>query len=81
MMGVVKEYRNRGIDNIFHYRIIKAGLNKGYKSAEMSWILEINTEVNRVLEKMGARVYKRYLFYDFPLTELQLQTAPLQSDD
>jgi GNAT superfamily N-acetyltransferase len=67
IMGVLKEYRNRGIDNLFHYHIVKAGTGKGYKMAEMSWILENNTEMNRVLEKMGATVYKKYRLYDYPL--------------
>jgi GNAT superfamily N-acetyltransferase len=67
IMGVLKEYRNRGIDNLFHYHIVKAGTDKGYKMAEMSWILENNVEMNRVLEKMGATVYKKYRLYDYPL--------------
>jgi GNAT superfamily N-acetyltransferase len=69
IMGVVKEYRNRGIDNLFHYHIVKTGTAKGYKMAEMSWILENNAEMNRVLEKMGATVYKRYRLYDYPLNK------------
>ena len=68
MMGVIKEYRNRGIDNIFYHYTINTGIKKGYDTAEMSWILENNIEMNRALIKMGAVPYKRYRFYDYPLT-------------
>jgi len=67
IMGVIREYRNRGIDNLFHYHMIKTGIQKGYKMAEMSWVLETNVEMNHVLEKMGAAVYKKYRLYDYPL--------------
>jgi GNAT superfamily N-acetyltransferase len=67
MLGVIKEYRNRGIDNLLYYYTITEGIRKGYKWAEMSWILESNAEINRALEKMGGVRYKRYRFYDYPL--------------
>jgi GNAT superfamily N-acetyltransferase len=67
MMGVIKEYRNRGIDTLFYHYTIQKGIQKGYTAAELSWILENNVEMNRALEKMGAVRYKTYRFYDYPL--------------
>ena len=68
MLGVIKEYRNRGIDTLFYHYTIQKGIQKGYTAAEMSWILENNVEMNRALEKIGAVRYKTYRFYDYPLT-------------
>jgi GNAT superfamily N-acetyltransferase len=72
MMGVIKEYRNRGIDTVFYHQTIQTGIRKGYATAEMSWILENNVEMNRVMEKMGATRYKTYRFYDCPLVSKPL---------
>ena len=69
VMGVIKEYRNRGIDTLFYYNSGKTATVKGYHSGEISWILESNVEMNRAAEKMGAEIYKRYRLYDYPLSE------------
>jgi len=66
-MGVVEGYRNRGIDIAFYYHTYKEGLSKGYKSAECSWILEDNVLMNRVLEDIGAKIYKTYRIYKMDL--------------
>jgi GNAT superfamily N-acetyltransferase len=68
MMGVIKEYRNRGIDTLFYYNTVKSAIANGYKTGEISWILESNVEMNRAAEKMGAELYKRYRFYEYPLS-------------
>lgn len=36
----------------------------GYKEAELSWILEDNAPMIRLVESAGAKVYKRYRIYD-----------------
>ena len=41
-MGVLKDYRNRGIDLAFYYYSYKNGVPKGYTAAEMSWVEEDN---------------------------------------
>ncbi len=66
-MGVVEGYRNRGIDIAFYYLTFKEGIRKGYRAAECSWILEDNVLMNRVLEDIGARVYKTYRIYEMRL--------------
>ncbi len=63
-MGVVKEYQNRGIDLVFHYYSFKNGIPKGYKQAELSWVLEDNTMMNREAELFNAKIYKTYRIYD-----------------
>jgi len=66
-MGVVEGYRNRGIDLAFYYYTFKEGLRKGYRAAECSWILEDNVLMNRVLEDIGAKLYKTYRIYKMNL--------------
>jgi GNAT superfamily N-acetyltransferase len=63
-MGVVPEYQKRGIDTVFYVETYNVGVKRGYKWAEMSWILEDNTLMNRMLELLGAKLYKKYRIYE-----------------
>ncbi|MEW6040328.1 MAG: hypothetical protein AB1633_02290 [Elusimicrobiota bacterium] len=63
IMGVIKEYRNRGIEAVMYKEIIKNGVQLGYPSGEFSWILEDNVLMNRAAEMLGGRVYKKYRVY------------------
>ncbi len=67
-MGVVPEFRNRGVDLVFYSETFKNGVAKGYYFGEFSWVLEINDLMNRMAENMGAKVYKTYRLYDIPLS-------------
>jgi GNAT superfamily N-acetyltransferase len=64
LMGVLKEYRNRGVDFLFYQKTVENGLKHGYRRAELSWILENNNSMNRVLEHINARRYKTYGMYE-----------------
>jgi len=66
-LGVVEEYRGRGIDALLYYETARAALKKGYIRGEMSWILENNDMMNRAIRMMGGQVYKTYRVYDLPL--------------
>jgi len=67
ILGVIKEYRGRGIDIALYYETFRIGTGKGYHSCEMSWILEDNEPMNRAAEMMGAHRYKTYRLYERPL--------------
>lgn len=66
-MGVIQEYRGRGIDVLFYLETFERGVKAGYESAELSWILEDNVPMNRIMNMMGARIYKRYRIYEMAL--------------
>jgi len=66
-MGVVHKYQKLGLDAIFFVDIFKAGPQKGYKWAEMSWILERNKLMIKAVENMNAKPYKKYRIYEKPL--------------
>lgn len=64
LMGVVAEYRGRGIDAVFYVETARVARAKGYKRIEGSWILETNTMMNRIIERLGGRRYKTYRIYE-----------------
>ncbi len=66
-MGVVHKYQKLGLDMIFFVDTYNEGRRKGYRWAELSWILERNTLMNKGAIDMGARPYKRYRVYEKPL--------------
>jgi len=67
LMGVLPEYQGKGIDALFHKRTIEKGTKKGYQSAELSWVLETNTNMIRVAERIGAKIEKTYRMYRMDL--------------
>ncbi|CAN5650625.1 GNAT family N-acetyltransferase [soil metagenome] len=64
IMGVNVEYHKKGIDAVFYLEIIKEGNRKGYRGAEISWVLEDNLPMVQTATKLGAKVYKTYRIYD-----------------
>jgi len=68
-LGVIPEYRKRGIEVQFYVRCYDAGTQKGYVAGEMSWVLEDNFEMNEAMKAMGGEVQKIYRIYDYPLQE------------
>jgi hypothetical protein len=67
IMGVLPEYRALGIDALFYVETARAAFGKGYQRCEMSWILESNEMMNRIIERLGGKVYKTYRVYQKPL--------------
>jgi GNAT superfamily N-acetyltransferase len=63
-MGVLKEYRNRGIDLSFYYHSYKNGVLKGYTAAEMSWVEEDNVPMTNTALKLGGKPYRKYRVYE-----------------
>jgi hypothetical protein len=64
IMGMLPEYRGRGSDAIFYVETARAALAHGYKRMECSWILESNTMMNLILQRLGAVPYKTYRVYE-----------------
>jgi len=67
LAGVLKEHRASGIEAVIMLKLLQAGIAKGYVGGEMSWILETNDAMNRVIAQAGANVYKKYRLYDLPI--------------
>jgi aryl carrier-like protein len=64
LMGVLKEHRHLGIDLIFYKMTAENAYRRGIYKAEMSWILESNEPMNRVLRHINAGITKTYAVYE-----------------
>ena len=62
-LGIIPEYQKRGIDTLFYIETFNVGSRKGYRWAEMGWVLEDNTMMCRAIEHLGGRPYKKYRMY------------------
>jgi GNAT superfamily N-acetyltransferase len=64
VLGVVPGYRKRGVAESLILRTMQAGIHKfAYEGAELSWTLEDNTLVNRMIERVGGKRYKTYRIF------------------
>jgi len=64
LLGVREGYRKRGIDAFLLIEGLKAIKKNGYKRVEFSWILEDNYPVQRIIEAVNGRLYKKYRIYE-----------------
>nr|MBP7477222.1 hypothetical protein [Chitinophagales bacterium] len=67
LLGILPEWRNKGLDSLLYYEIIKNGMERGIKFAEASWILEDNPAMNRGIAVVNGQVYKKYAIYEMPI--------------
>lgn len=67
IMGVLPSHRNRGVDAAMYARMIEEARKKGYRWGEMSWVLESNPTMRRIIERLGGERYKTYRIYDLEL--------------
>lgn len=67
ILGLLPEYRGRGIDALMYIMLLRNGKELGMKSGELSWILEDNHAMNAAIEKMGGRLYRTYRLYEIPI--------------
>ncbi len=64
ILGVLPEFRRRGIAELLILRTFDVGMNQlGYTGAELSWTLEDNDLINRTIEAVGGKRYKTYRIY------------------
>jgi GNAT superfamily N-acetyltransferase len=66
-LGVTKEYRKMGIEACFYAALIRRAGARKMTGGEASWILEHNELMNKGIESMNGKVYKRYRIYEKPL--------------
>jgi GNAT superfamily N-acetyltransferase len=67
LLGIVPEYRGKGVDAMLYHWIWTKSGERGIWWGEAGWILEDNPAMNAGLEKMTFKVYKTYRLYDRPL--------------
>jgi GNAT superfamily N-acetyltransferase len=67
LLGVVPEFRGKGLDATLYHWIWKHGIARGITWGEAGWILEDNAPMKAGMEKIGFSHYKTYRLYDRPL--------------
>lgn len=64
LLGIKEGFRRRGVDALLLLEGLKAVKKNGYKRIEFSWILEDNYPVQRIIETVKGRLYKKYRVYE-----------------
>jgi len=67
LMGVLEEYRHRGIDALLYMEAVKAIYQKGYQWIDGSITSEYNPMVNLIAQRLGAERYKHYRLFQMKL--------------
>lgn len=71
MLGVHHDYRASrkygALAAVLYEEISVRGKAAGYLGGELSWTLEDNDQINRGIERMGAKIYKKWRVYERPL--------------
>lgn len=67
LMGILEEYRRRGIDALLYIEAVRAFYRKGYEWLDGSVTSELNPVINLVAQRLGAERYKHYRVYHMEL--------------
>ena len=63
LMGVIPEYRGKGIDALLNLKATENAVEEGYSGSELSWVLETNKEMRRIAERINGNIEKTYRMY------------------
>lgn len=66
-MGVVPQFRRRGVEMMLYTECHRRILRSGYRWAELSWVLETNELMRNTMTQMGAEPYKKYRIVEMPI--------------
>jgi hypothetical protein len=68
LMGVRKQYQRSMLGTALAFVVIDAlcppGLARGIREVDMSWILESNTRMWKIIEALGGECYRLYRLYE-----------------
>ena len=67
-LGVLPEYQHTGVAAAIYLEHFNTAERTRQKTGEASFILEVNTSMNRGLEAMGGRIVKRWRVYERSLS-------------
>lgn len=68
MLGVLPEYRRKGLDAVFFAESLARGLKMGYQELDASVVVETNKRIKQAAKHFGARQNKTFRHYSKPLT-------------
>ncbi len=68
LMGLRKRHQRSAVGTVLLYALIErlrvGMLRVGFRRIEMSWVLEDNKPMRRIIEDVGGRVYKTYRIFE-----------------
>jgi GNAT superfamily N-acetyltransferase len=67
LLGVIPEFRGRGVDAVLYDRVWQNSVKHGMPSGEAGWILEDNELMKKAATQLGFRTSKTFRVYDKPL--------------
>lgn len=67
LMGILEEYRHRGIDAMLYLEALRNASRKGYQWLDGSLTSELNPMINLIAQHLGAEIYKHYRLYRMKL--------------
>jgi len=67
LLGVLKEYRRRGIDALLYVEALAKAKERGYAWLDGSLTSELNPAINLIARSRGAEMYKHYRIYRMPV--------------
>ncbi|MBN1834680.1 MAG: hypothetical protein JW820_02455, partial [Spirochaetales bacterium] len=68
LMGVLEEYRNRGVEVAMYTELVDRCCALGYREVEMSLIVETNHAMRNSLKHFPLEIYKTYRIFEKELT-------------
>jgi hypothetical protein len=67
LLGIKSTHRTRGVDALLYREAFTAATKLGYRDVEISWLLEDNEAMIRVIELMDCRLYRKFRVYEAEL--------------
>lgn len=64
LMGIIKAYRNTGVDAALFVEAIKTGEEMGWHAADGGWVLETNDAMNQLAVALNGQVYKTWRIFE-----------------
>jgi GNAT superfamily N-acetyltransferase len=64
LLGVLPEYRRRGLDAFLVLSTIDEGRRAGYAAAQLGWVADDNVVLRNALARLGAVVDKEYALFE-----------------
>lgn len=64
LLGIKKGFRRRGVDSLLFIEGLKGLKKGGYQRMEFSWVLEDNYPIQRIIDIIQGRLYKKYRVFE-----------------
>lgn len=67
ILGLIPEFQKKGLDSLLYFEITKRARERGILRGEGSWILDDNEMINKGMQSIGGKIYKKYRIYELEI--------------